>query len=130
MDEPPTCATLADCRRHDGERIAAVGVYTVHDPFPTRKRDASLPLLARLAMEDDAEGPFLEPFWHPSAARPADERDRLAGRRVRVVGTFHAEQPGRPGAAEAEASFGGPCIHPVESVAALGTDDDSAGGGG
>lgn len=118
METPPTCATLAECRRHDGERIAAVGVYTVHDPYPVRKRGADLPLLARLAMEDTPEGPFLAAFWDPAAARPVDERARWAGKRVRVVGTFFAAQPPRPGAVEGEAAFGGPCLHPVESLSA------------
>ncbi|HEX5724351.1 MAG TPA: hypothetical protein VFX98_02730 [Longimicrobiaceae bacterium] len=112
----PTCASLAECRRHDGERIAAVGVYTVHDPYPVRKRDADLPLLARLAMDDTAEGPFLGAFWDAAAGRPEEERARLAGKRVRVVGTFHAQQPERPGGSEDEAAFGGPCLQPVESV--------------
>ncbi len=118
MESPPTCATLAECRRHDGERIAAVGVYAVHDPYPVRKRDAELPLLARLAMDDTPDGPFLAAFWDPAAARPEEERETWAGKRVRVVGTFFAEQPPRPGRVEAEAAFGGPCLHPVESLSA------------
>lgn len=112
----PVCATLAGCRRHEGRRVAAVGIYTAVDPYPRRKADAELPRLARLAMDDTPDGPFLEPFWDAAAARSEAEIARLAGRRVRVTGRFHAAQPPRPGAHPAEPAFGGPCIHPVESV--------------
>ena len=122
MDEPVTCTRISECLRHEGERIAAVGVYTVHDPYPGRKVDAELPLLAHLAMKDSEDGPFLEAFWSPAAARSDEERERLAGRTVRVVGTFHADQPPQPGSTGKEAAFGGPCIHPVESVSAVDGD--------
>lgn len=119
MTPPPECTSLAQCRDHDGERVAVTGVYRTHDPYPTRKRDADLPLLARLELTDTEKGPLLEPFWHEDAARPAEERERLNGRRVRVLGVFHADPPRRPGADPDAASFGGPCIHPVESLEAM-----------
>lgn len=120
---PVVCTTMTECLSHQGERITAVGVYTAYDPYPGRKRDAELPSLVRLAMEDSDEGPFLEAFWSAAAVRPDEERERMEGRRVRVVGTFYAEQPAQPGSTGREATFGGPCIHPVESVSAF---DDGA----
>ena len=113
---PVVCTTMTECLSRNGERITAVGVYTLHDPYPGRKRDAQLPPLVRLAMEDSREGPFLEAFWSPTAVRADEERERLEGRRVQVVGTFYAEQPAQPGSTGRETTFGGPCIHPVESV--------------
>ena len=118
MSDLPTCSTLEACRRHDGRRVAVVGTYTPHDPYPAHAK-GDLPVLARIALDDTEEGPFLGAFHDPAAARSEEERERLAGRRVRAVGVFHSVQPKDPGADPRAASFGGPCLQPVEVVEAV-----------
>lgn len=119
MSELPTCSTLEECRRHDGERVAVVGIYTPHDPYPAHARKADLPVLARIALADTEEGPFLGAFHDPASARSEEERERFAGRTVRAVGVFHAVQPKDPDADPRAATFGGPCLQPVEELEAV-----------
>lgn len=119
MTDIPTCSTMEECRRHDGQRVAVVGTYTPHDPYPSHAKGTDLPVLARIALEDTEEGPFLGAFHDPAAARSEEERERLAGRTVRAVGVFHSVQPRDPEADPRSASFGGPCLQPVEAVEAL-----------
>jgi hypothetical protein len=112
-DDPPTCASLAECGARDGKRVSVVGVYTPFFPMPNRKRDDDSPLPVRIVL-GDGKGPLLEPYWHKDAIRPADEAARHAGKKVRVIGTFHKESPPPPD--PEAATLGGPCIHPVEKI--------------
>jgi uncharacterized lipoprotein YmbA len=32
----PTCAALAECKQHEGQRVQIVGEYAVCDPLPVR----------------------------------------------------------------------------------------------
>ena len=116
MSELPICTTLAECLEHDGERVQALGVYTLYDPFPGRKQGPERTLLVYLQTGEAEHGPFLEPFWHPDAIRTAEERQQYADEQVKVVGVFYAQQPRQPGEPAEAVSFGGPCIHPVESI--------------
>lgn len=67
---------------------------------------------AGLQLEDGAIV-LLEPSWSNTGIRPAEERRRLAGRRVEAVGILHAEpiQPPKP-----VAFVHYPCLSPVESI--------------
>jgi hypothetical protein len=110
------CRTIAECLRHDGERIDVVGVYTVVDVSPVRKQDLEARVV-RLTLEGEP-GPFLEPYWSARAARSPEEISRFQGRSVRVRGTFHGVQPAPP---DARAStFGGSCLENVESLESSG----------
>ena len=111
----PTCTTVAECKGHDGKRVAVVGVYTLHESNPNRKLDDDSPKPVRLVLAGE-KGPFLEPFWHKDAVRPKDEVAKYQGKTVRVTGTFHAQQPRDPSAPPHAAAMGGSCVHPVESI--------------
>jgi hypothetical protein len=110
--ESNTCTTLAECRAHEGERVEVVGVYTVIDVSPGRKRNSD-PRAVRL-MLDTEPGPFLEPYWSPGAARSPQEIARYQGKVVRVLGTFLGEQPPNPD--PRAASLGGPCLEEIEEI--------------
>ena len=71
------------------------------------------PLPVRIAF-GDGSGPLLEPYWHKDAIRSTGEVARHAGKKVRVVGTFHGQSPAPPD--PEAATLGGPCIHPVEKI--------------
>jgi hypothetical protein len=114
-DNLPTCSTRAECDANDGKRVQVVGVYTVFDPLPKRKRDHPPARHVKLVLGGE-DGPFLEPYWHDGAERPADEIARYEGKKVRVVGKFMRDMPPRPGDPPHAAAMGGPCLHPVESV--------------
>ena len=100
--------------RH-GQRVEIEGIYTAREVRPSSGGGAGQVVVV---VSDDGREVMLEPFWHPDVVRPAEERARFEGRRVRVVGTYHREQPPQPGLPEGAvaASYGGACIHPVESV--------------
>ncbi len=112
-DDLTTCASLDECAARDGKRVAVVGVYTPFSPMPNRKRDDDSPLPVRIVLGDGG-GPLLAPYWHGDAVRPADEVARHAGKKVRVVGTFHRQSPPPPD--PDAATLGGPCIHPIEKI--------------
>jgi hypothetical protein len=114
--EVPACASLAECRAHDGERVEVVGTYTVWDPMPDRPDDLDPPRQVIIAVEPDGGGPYLGAWGRPGHHRELAEIASLGGRKVRVVGTFHADMPPHPTDPPEAASLGGPCIHPVESI--------------
>lgn len=112
-DELPTCATLAECAAHDGQRVHVIGVYTLHNVMPSRKLDeATAPVRLTLG---DGLGPYVAAYWHADAARSATEKATYTGKRVRLTGTFHTKMPPAPDPRMAQ--MGGPCVHPVESIA-------------
>ena len=110
----PVCKTAEDCDVHDGARVDVVGVYTVYSTGRKRKLDDTSPRPVRLTL-GEAAGPFLEPFWHKDAVRPAAEVERMEGKRVRVRGIFHRQQPAHP-SGQTMATMGGACLHPVEKI--------------
>jgi hypothetical protein len=112
----PSCVSLAECRAHDGERVEVVGTYTVWDPLPYRTDDMRPARQVMIAIEPDGHGPYLGAWGRPGHFREPAEIADLAGRRVRVTGTFHARMPPHPTDPPDAASLGGPCIHPVEGV--------------
>ncbi len=113
----PTCATLAECSAHDGERVHVVGVYAVWDPLPNRARDHPPSRQVMLRFESGEDGPYLEAWGHAGHLRPLDEIARHRGRKVRVTGTFLREMPAHPSDPPEAASLAGPCIHPIEAIA-------------
>ena len=120
MTEPlPRCDSMASCRRHEGRRIVAVGVYTVWDPLPDRKLDhpPARQAMLRFGSADGGEdGPFLEAWGEAAHQRPLEEIERLRGRRVRAVGTFRAHMGGEDGDA---AAFDAPCLTDLTDIEAL-----------
>ena len=117
-DKLPTCATLADCKLHEGQRVQIIGEYAVWDPLPMRAKDQPPARQVLVRFGDGAEGPYLGAWGEDDHQRPLDEIARLNGKRVRVVGTFRSAMPKRAGEPPHAASFDGPCVHPVESIAA------------
>jgi hypothetical protein len=115
-DDVPTCTTLDRCRAHDGERVEVVGTYTVWDPFPDRPDDLEPARQVIIALEPDEDGPYLGAWGRPGHLREPAEIARLAGRKVKVIGTFHGTMPPHPTDPPEAASLGGPCLDPVESV--------------
>ena len=111
-DDLPTCTTLADCNTHDGQRVHVVGVYTLHNPMPSRALDEETAPV-RIALTDEL-GPFVAAYWHGDAVRAPAEKTRYQGQRVRVTGTFRRTMPAAPDPRMAQ--LGGPCIHPVETI--------------
>jgi hypothetical protein len=117
MNQPNliTCDTLAECNQHDGDRIRVVGIYTLYDPYPKNRKFEAKPLV-QIELSNQEKGPFLEPFWHLDAERPADEIAQFNGRKVCVTGTYYKTQPVNPKDPPQAVSFGGSCIHPVETI--------------
>lgn len=83
-----------------------------------RMRKTGAPVHAGHAGVRLADGTLvlLEPSWSQAALWPAEERRRLSGKAVAVIGKLHAQAP-RP-AGEQVAQVIGPCISPVEEVKA------------
>jgi hypothetical protein len=116
-DNLPTCTTLAECKQHEGQRVQIVGEYAVWDPLPMRAKDQP-PARQVLVKFGDAEGPYLGAWGENDHMRPLDEIARLGGKRIRVVGTFRSAMPRQASADPRAASVDGPCVHPIESIAA------------
>jgi hypothetical protein len=114
-DNLPTCATLAECKQHEGQRVQIAGAYTVWDPLPVRAKDQAPARQVLLKLADGTDGPYLGAWGTDDHMRPLDEIAKLNGKRVRVVGTFRSAMPKHPGPEHA-ASFDGPCVHPIESI--------------
>jgi hypothetical protein len=111
-DGIPCCRTSEDVTSFSGRRVRMFGTYVEID---LRKR-ATSPLQFRgragVRLEDGALV-LLEPSWSDAGIRPADERRRLAGKRVEASGTLH-EEPMKPPRPIAFVHY--PCLTPVESV--------------
>ncbi len=110
----PTCTTSAACNANDGKRITVVGVYGMFPDQPGVDY-TDVPRAVRITL-DDGIGPFLEPYWHKDAVRPNDETGKYLGKRVRVTGRYHHQQPRNPDDPPYASAMGGPCIHPVEKL--------------
>lgn len=113
---PARCTTLSDCLAHDGEHIAVVGTYRFHPDLPGIDYSGA-PRAVRIELEDGL-GPFLDPFWSRRAIRSPAEIERHLGRRVRVLGRFHAVMPRNPADPEMASAMGGPCIEVMSLDAA------------
>jgi hypothetical protein len=101
---PSTAAPAACCRDHaeverlSGERVTITGIY---HPVVLQKRPGPLPdhdregRSATTVSIDTVGGPsiMLEIYYSDRGERPAAERERFSGRRVRVTGTLHARTP-------------------------------------
>lgn len=115
-DNLPTCATLAACLSHDGERVTVVAIYTVWDPLPDRAANHPPAQQVMLMFGPDKEGPFLEAWGYKGHMRSLDEIARYKGKKVRATGTFLRQMPPHPTDPPEAASLNGPCIHPVDSI--------------
>lgn len=113
MPDLPVIQTLADVQAHDGQRAVVVGTYEELDVRMRQRPPAVYAGHAKVTLPD---GDFLtlEPIWSDAAIRSEEER-ALAGKKVRVVGTVHAEAPPPP---EPQATLVSPAISPVEQVTA------------
>ena len=107
---------MAACEARDGQRVRVVGVYTVYDPMSSRTKDMPPPRQVEVRLAHDSDGPFLGELGHDDHFRPLDEIARLAGKRVRVSGTFHVMAPPEPDHNPREAAVSGPYIHPIERI--------------
>lgn len=114
MKNLPTCATVAACDANDGKLVAVMGAYQLFPDQPGIDY-TGVPRAVRIAL-DDGLGPFLEPYWHKEAVRPAAEVTKYLGKKVRVTGRYYREQPKNPDDPPYASSMGGPCIHPVENI--------------
>lgn len=113
----PVCTTLAECERHDGERVEVVGTYTVWDPLPYRSRRHRPPQQVMLVFESGEDnGVYLEAWGHAGHMRDLEEIARFRGQRVRVTGTFRRKMPPHPTDPPHATSLAGPCLHPVETI--------------
>lgn len=122
-DAPPSaaaveCTTWAACLKHDGQRVAIVGRYTVERPLARRKGGGDVTRV-RIIPDGGRRGAYLAPLWHDDSARPEAEQSRLEGVEVRAIGRLHLRAPPKPGDPPHAARMGGACLHPVESVDAL-----------
>ncbi len=117
-DKLPSCATLAECRAHDGKSVHVVGVYRIWDPRPDRKpgHAPARQVMVRFGDDADTDGVFLGAWGHEGHERPLDEIAALAGKRVQVTGTFGARMPPHPTDPPEAAAVDGPCVHPVTRV--------------
>lgn len=113
-DGLPTCTAIATCDAHDGQDVTVVGVYGLFPDQPGIDY-TGVPRAVRITV-DDGVGPFLAPYWHKDAIRPADEVGRFQGKRVRVTGRYHRVQPRNPDDPPHASAMGGPCVHPIESI--------------
>jgi hypothetical protein len=113
-DNLPTCITVAACDAHDGKRVIVVGIYQ-HFPDQPGVEDTGVPRAVRIVLGDGA-GPLLEPYWHKEAVRPEAEVKQYLGRKVRVTGVYHREQPRNPDDPPYASAVGGSCLHPVEAI--------------
>jgi hypothetical protein len=102
----------ADLEKASGGGGVVFGVYHQVDVRQAPTGDPQFRGHAAVRLED-GEDVFLEPTWSDDALRPADEIERLDGKRVRAAGVVHAEAPEPP---EPVAAIISPCLHPVESV--------------
>ncbi len=114
--DAPTCSTMPECEARDGQRVQVVGVYTVYDPMSTRTKDMPPPRQVEVRLAQDSDGPFLGAVDHDDHFRPLDEIARLAGKRVRVTGTFHLMAPPEPDSDPKGGPFISPYIHPIERI--------------
>jgi hypothetical protein len=122
----PTCATLAECEAHDGERIEVVGVYTRYAwGFGKTREHRGHVQVALLA--DGGQGPLLEAYWHDDAVRAAGEVARFEGQRVAVVGRFLARTPPRPGDPPHAAHLAIAAIVDIESITPVAVGPPPAG---
>lgn len=115
-DNLATCATLAECKQREGQRIQIAGEYVVWDPLPSRAKDQPPAQQVVVRFADGSEGPYLGAWGEPDHMRPLDEIAKLKGKRVRVVGTFRSVMPKNASSPPHAASFDGPCIHPIETI--------------
>ena len=113
-DNLPTCITVAACDAHDGNRVVVVGIYRQFPDHPGVDY-TGVPRAVRLELED-GNGPILEPYWHKEAVRSDAEVKRYLGKKVRVTGKYHREQPRNPDDPPYASAMGGSCIHPVEVI--------------
>ncbi len=110
----PTCASLVECRKHDGKLIEVTGTYS-EIVIPSKR--SGHPPLRFPALDVGDRKLYLGVGWAP---RSEEERKELLGKHVRVRGEFHEKPPPHPSAKPGEVSAlaGGPTIHPIESIAA------------
>jgi len=113
-DNPPTCTTVATCDANDGQTVTVAGTYQLFPDQPGVDY-TGVPRAVRIAL-DDGPGPFLEPYWHKQAVRPAAEIARYLGKKVRVTGRYYRVQPRNPDDPPHASAMGGPCLYPVESI--------------
>ena len=111
----PICSNLACCNAYDKQRICVEGVYTLYDPFPSKKARADVGPLVRIVVEDN-KGPLLEAYWHLSVVRSEKEIKKFDGTRVRVTGVYYKQQPHNPVDPAHTTAMVGPCISPVEKI--------------
>ena len=109
----PIVADKSGIAEHAGDRVRLVGRYTQLD---VRMKPSPPPLYRGhvLIALDDRTGVLLEPEWRDEAIRPPDERRRLDGRRVEVVGMILPRAPRHP---EGANSLAMPCLTDIESIA-------------
>jgi hypothetical protein len=113
--DPVPCSTWDACIPHDGQRVAIIGVYTLHRPLAGMKGGGDI-VRVRIVPEGGRRGPYLEPYWHTGSRRDATELAALDGKRVRVVGTLYLTPPTNPKDPPGASTMGGAVIHPVEGI--------------
>ena len=111
----PTVFIADEIPALDGQKVTVHGTYTQVDVRQRAPRDTRPPQLdGHVALVlADGRRIYLEPSWSAVALRPAEERARLDGKAVEVVGLLHATMP------EPEipvARLTAPCILAVESM--------------
>jgi hypothetical protein len=122
-DEPAVC-----CHDHhelpqlSGRRVSLIGMYR---PVLVRKRVGPLLDYDRdgnpantVAIEtDDHLSVMLEIYYLPRARRSAEERQRFAGRRVKVIGTLHEHTPSATDGSNGEVqTMTGPYVSDIETI--------------
>lgn len=114
--------TIKELEQKDGQKVEIMGKYQLYNPYPNKKA-AGGNVLVRIVMEgEEKDGPFLGAFWHEQSKRSAEEMKKYEGKQVRVRGIYHQKQPPQPDAPDFAATFGGACIHPVDTVFVEGED--------
>jgi hypothetical protein len=99
-----------------GSLIEVEGRYELYSPGPGHS--SGTPETARVAFAND--GVLIGRFGTPEHIRPKEERERLVGKMVRVVGSFLPTAPWpHAGPPPGIWSGGGPQIAEVQSIDAI-----------
>lgn len=110
FDSIPHVASTIDFASHDGQKVAANGIYRAivmpkKGPAVTDERKTHA--LLEFA---DGQHVYLEAYGMQQATRREDELRRFDGRRVTIVGVAHRIMP------SPRAGLVAPCLSEVESV--------------
>ena len=108
--QPVAITAFEQLASSDGKPVTVVGTYRLHDPVPQLKRDPPFYLSAIVLDGDPRPRLFLQ------QPRPDGEQQKLADKRVQVIGVFHRTQPRPPGDPPYSATFSGSWLYDITQL--------------